>query len=256
MENNTNKVKRIIPCMDIKDGRIVKGVKFEGLRDVASPIEMAKYYNESGADELVFYDIAASVEGRGIFAELLKEVASLVTIPLTAGGGIATIEDFGQAIECGASKVSINSGAIANPDLIRQASEKYGKEAVVMAMDVKRVDGQFRVFKGAGLVDTGLDAIEWALKGEALGAGELVANSIDTDGVKQGFDIELLSLLKSKIKIPVVASGGAGSMEDFYEVFVKTDVETALGASVFHFKEIEIMELKKYLQSKGINVVL
>lgn len=247
-------VKKIVPCMDIRDGKVVKGVNFEGIRDVADPVELAKYYNESGADAVIFYDIAATVQGRNIFGELLRSVAEAVTIPLIVGGGIATPEDFDRAVEYGAAKVSINSGAINNPDLIEQVSAKYGSKRVILSMDVKAVGGEYRVFKAAGQVDTGLDAIEWARTNVAKGAGELVVNSIDTDGVKGGYDMPLLKAVSDAVDVPIVASGGAGKMEDFLEVFKAGYAETGLAASVFHFKEINIGELKKYLAANGISV--
>lgn len=247
-------VKKIVPCMDIKDGKVVKGVNFGGIRDVADPVELAKYYNESGADAVIFYDIAATVQGRNIFNQLLRSVAEVVTIPLIVGGGIASLEDFDRAVEYGAAKVSINSGAINNPDLISQVSAKYGSERVILSMDVKKVNGEYRVFKAAGQVDTGLDAIKWAKRNVEKGAGELVVNSIDTDGVKGGYDMPLLKAVSEAVDVPIVASGGAGKMEDFLEVFKAGYTETGLAASVFHFKEINIGELKKYLAANGINV--
>ena len=247
--------KRIIPCLDIKDGRVVKGVNFEGLSDVASPIELAKLYNSSGADELVFYDIAASVEGRKLFIDLFKQVAEHVTIPLTAGGGISSLGDIELALENGAAKVSINSGAIKNPAFIGEASQRFGSKVVVMAVDVKRVNGVFRIFTGGGREDTGIEAIEWIKRGEASGAGELVVNSIDTDGVKGGFDLPLLEAVCNAVSIPVVASGGAGSIEDFIVLF-KTlpKIDAGLAASIFHFGEVKIPDLKKALIDNGIMV--
>ena len=204
---------RIIPCLDVRNGRVVKGVNFEGIQDVASPVEMARFYNECGADELVFYDITASYENRGLFTDILKETAKEIFIPLTVGGGINTLDDFDRVLKCGADKVSVNSGAIKNPDLIPQAARKYGDQCVVLSMDVKRVDGQFRIFKNGGRIDTGIDALEWAVSGEKNGAGELVVNSIDTDGVKNGFDIEMLKAVCDIVNVPVIASGGAGGQE-------------------------------------------
>ena len=209
--------KRIIPCLDVRNGRVVKGINFEGIQDVADPVELAHFYNDSGADELVFYDITASHEGRGLFTDVLKKVASEIFIPLTVGGGINTVDDFDRVLKCGADKVSVNSGAINNPDLITQGAKKYGDQCVVLSMDIKRVDGNFHIFKNGGRLDTGIDAIQWAVDGEKRGAGELVVNSIDTDGVKQGFDIELLNEISSRVSIPVIASGGAGKKEDFKE---------------------------------------
>ena len=211
--------KRIIPCLDVKDGRVVKGVNFEGIRDVADPVEMARFYNESGADELVFYDITASVEGRKLFTDILTETARQVFIPLTVGGGIGAVADFDRVLKCGADKVSVNSGAIRNPALIDEAARKYGNQCVVLSMDVKRVDGRFMVFQNGGRVNTGLDALLWAAEGVRRGAGELVVNSIDTDGVKQGFDMELLTAIAERVDVPIIASGGAGCKEDFLKLF-------------------------------------
>ncbi len=244
--------KRIIPCLDIKDGRVVKGVNFEGIRTVADPVEMARFYNEQGADELVFYDITASAEGRSLFTDVLREVARQVFIPLTVGGAISSLEDFDRVLKCGADKVSVNTGAIANSGLIRAAAERYGNQCVVLSMDIKRVDGSFHLFAKGGRVDTGIDALEWAARGEAEGAGELVANSIDTDGVKNGFDLELLEALSRRVSIPIIASGGAGSMEDFRSLFALPGVDAGLAASIFHFKEVSIRDLKQYLSENGI----
>lgn len=244
--------KRIIPCLDIKEGRVVKGVNFEGIRTVADPVEMARFYNEQGADELVFYDITASAEGRSLFTDVLREVARQVFIPLTVGGAISSLEDFDRVLKCGADKVSVNTGAIANPGLIRAAAERYGNQCVVLSMDIKRVDGGFHLFAKGGRVDTGIDALEWAARGEAEGAGELVANSIDTDGVKNGFDLELLEALSRRVSIPIIASGGAGSMEDFRSLFALPGVDAGLAASIFHFKEVSIRDLKQYLSENGI----
>ena len=247
--------KRIIPCLDVKDGRVVKGVRFEGLSDVSSPVELAEYYSKSGADELVFYDITASAEGRGLFTDILRETASRVFIPLTVGGGINSLEDFDRVLKCGADKVSVNSGAIRNPALIREAAQRYGSQCVVLSADVKRVDGQFRVFGRGGRDDTGLEAIAWIQQGVALGAGEVVVNSIDTDGVKGGFDLELLEAVCAAVKVPVVASGGAGKMADFTKLFQTIPgVDAGLAASVFHFGEIAIPALKAELRQNGILV--
>ena len=249
-------IKRIIPCLDVKDGRVVKGVKFEGLSDVASPVELAKLYCDSGADELVFYDITASIDGRKLFTDVFKQVAACVTIPLTVGGGISTIEDIETSLSCGADKVSINTGALKNPELISDAAGKYGSQCVVLAVDVKRVDGAFRIFTAGGREDTGLDAIEWIKRGESLGAGELVVNSIDTDGVKGGFDIPMLEAVCNAVSIPVIASGGAGSIEDFIKLFKTLPIISAgLAASVFHFGEVKIPELKKALHENGITTI-
>ena len=247
--------RRIIPCLDVRNGRVVKGVNFEGIQDVASPVELARFYNESGADELVFYDITASYENRGLFTDALKEVASEIFIPLTVGGGINSISDFDRVLKCGADKVSVNSGAINNPELINEAAMKYGSQCVVLSSDIKRVGGEFRVFAKGGRVDTGLEAISWIKKCVALGAGEVVVNSIDTDGVKGGFDIELLRAVRAAVNVPIIASGGAGCTEDFTELFFEIpDMDAALAASVFHFGEIKIPELKAKMKEKGIPV--
>lgn len=245
--------KRIIPCLDVKDGRVVKGVNFEGLSDVSSPVELAKFYSDSGADELVFYDITASSEGRKLFTDVLTEVARQIFIPLTVGGGIRSIEDFDRVLHCGADKVSVNSGALSNPGLIRQAAEKYGNQCVVLSVDIKRMNGEFRVFAKGGREDTGLEAIEWIRRGVENGAGEIVVNSIDTDGVKKGFDIEMLAAVLKAVNVPVIASGGAGSINDFVDLFHQLpDIDAGLAASVFHFKEIAIEELKQALKQSGI----
>ena len=207
--------KRIIPCLDVRNGRVVKGKNFAGIQDVSDPVEMAKFYNREGADELVFYDITASVEERGLFTDILRKVASEIFIPLTVGGGINTLEDFDRVLKCGADKVSVNSGAIRNPEIIGQAARKYGDQCVVLSMDIKRVDGVFRLFAKGGRENTGIDALQWAVDGVNSGAGELVVNSIDTDGVKGGFDLELLDALAARVNVPIIASGGAGRMEDF-----------------------------------------
>ena len=247
--------KRIIPCLDVKDGRVVKGVNFEGLSDVSSPIELAEYYTNSGADELVFYDITASAEGRSLFTDILRQTASRVFIPLTVGGGISTLEDFDRVLKCGADKVSVNSGAIRDPDLIRQAALRYGSQCVVLSADVKRVDGQFRVFARGGRDDTGMEAIAWIKKCVDLGAGEIVVNSIDTDGVKGGFDLEMLSAVCDAVKVPVIASGGAGSIDDFVDLFREIpDISAGLAASIFHFGEVSITDLKRKLREEGIPV--
>ena len=249
--------KRIIPCLDIKNGRVVKGTNFQGLADVSSPIELAKVYSDSGADELVFYDITASVEGRQLFTDVLRQVASQIFIPLTVGGGINTVDDFDRVLKCGADKVSVNSGAIRNPRIIYDAAQKYGSQCVVLSVDIKRVDGQFRVFAKGGREDTGLDAIEWIKKGVALGAGEVVVNSIDTDGVKAGFDLEMLQAVCDVVNVPVIASGGAGSMAHFVELFKAIpDIDAGLAASVFHFGQIAIPDLKQELRNNDIIVRL
>ena len=247
--------KRIIPCLDVKNGRVVKGVNFEGLHDVSSPIELAEYYTKSGADELVFYDITASAEGRGLFTDIRRETASRVFIPLTVGGGINTLDDFDRVLKCGADKVSVNSGAIRDPDLIRQAALRYGSQCVVLSADVKRVDGQFRVFGRGGRDDTGMEAIAWIKKCVDLGAGEIVVNSIDTDGVKGGFDLEMLDAVCNAVSVPVIASGGAGKVEDFTQLFqTLPGVDAGLAASVFHFGQIAIPDLKAELRKNGILV--
>ena len=247
--------KRIIPCLDVKNGRVVKGVNFEGLSDVSSPVELAKFYSDCGADELVFYDITASAEGRGLFTDILREVASTIFIPLTVGGGINTLDDFDRVLKCGADKVSVNSGAIRNPDLVGQAAKRYGDQCVVLSADVKRVDGGFRVFAKGGREDTGMEAISWIKRCVDAGAGEVVVNSIDTDGVKQGFDLEMLEAVCNAVSVPVIASGGAGCAQDFVSLF-KTlpKVDAGLAASIFHFGEVKIPELKDLLHHNGIDV--
>lgn len=247
--------KRIIPCLDVKDGRVVKGVNFAGLADVSSPVELARYYSDRGADELVFYDITASVEGRRLFTDILREVAGQIFIPLTVGGGIRTVDDLDRVLKCGADKVSVNSGAIRDPELIRAAAERYGNQCVVISADVKRVDGQFRVFAKGGREDTGMEAISWIRKCVTLGAGEVVVNSIDTDGVRQGFDLPLLQAVCAAVNVPMIASGGAGSITDFVELFQKVPtVDAGLAASIFHFGEVAIPELKQALRAENILV--
>ena len=249
--------KRIIPCLDVKDGRVVKGVNFLGLHDVSSPVGLAKYYSDSGADELVFYDITASAEGRALFTDILVEVASTIFIPLTVGGGINTVEDFDRVLKCGADKVSVNSGAIRDPSLIAAAAKKYGDQCVVLSVDAKRVDGQYRVFAKGGREDTGLDAIEWIKRGVQSGAGEIVLNSIDTDGVKGGFDLDMLAAVCDAVQVPVIASGGAGGINDFVRLFqALPKVDAGLAASIFHFGEVSIPDLKQALHAQGINVRL
>ncbi len=247
--------KRIIPCLDVRDGRVVKGVNFEGLSDVSSPVELGKFYSDNGADELVFYDITASAEGRALFTDILRRVAETIFIPLTVGGGINTVDDFDRVLKCGADKVSVNSGAIRDPELITAAARKYGDQCVVLSADIKRVDGRFTLFARGGRDDTGLDAIEWIKKGVERGAGEIVVNSIDTDGVKGGFDLELLEAVCSAVHVPVIASGGAGCIGDFIELFkMLPAVDAGLAASIFHFGEVEIPVLKRELAGAGINV--
>jgi len=247
--------KRIIPCLDVRDGRVVKGTNFAGLKDVSSPVELARYYSECGADELVFYDITASAEGRGLFTDILREVARTIFIPLTVGGGINSLEDFDRVLKCGADKVSVNSGAIRNPQLVEQAAKRYGDQCVVLSVDVKRVDGEFRVFAKGGREDTGMEAISWIRRCVDMGAGEVVVNSIDTDGVKQGFDLEMLQAVCNVVSVPVIASGGAGSVEDFIKLFhTLPKVDAGLAASVFHFGTIPIPNLKQELLKAGITV--
>ena len=247
--------KRIIPCLDVKDGRVVKGVNFQKLGDVASPVELAKYYSENGADELVFYDITASAEGRALFTDILTETARTVFIPLTVGGGINTTADFDRVLKCGADKVSVNSGAIRDPSLVGKAAKLYGDQCVVLSVDVKRVDGVFRIFAKGGRENTGMEAIEWIKKGVSLGAGEIVLNSIDTDGVKQGFDLEMLDAVCSAVSVPVIASGGAGCIRDFVTLFeTLPQVDAGLAASIFHFGEVAIPDLKAELKKHNIPV--
>ena len=247
--------KRIIPCLDVRDGRVVKGVNFEGLTDVSSPVELGRAYSDSGADELVFYDITASYEDRRLFTDILTEVARTIFIPLTVGGGIASVDDFDRVLKCGADKVSVNSGAIRDPQLIYEAAKRYGDQCVVLSADVKRVDGSFHVFAKGGRVDTGLEAIAWIKKGVSLGAGEIVVNSIDTDGVKRGFDLEMLAAVCDAVKVPVIASGGAGCVQDFVTLFeTLPGVDAGLAASIFHFGEVSIPALKAELKKHGIPV--
>ena len=247
--------KRIIPCLDVKDGRVVKGVNFLGLTDVSSPVKLAEYYSRSGADELVFYDITASAEGRALFTDILRQVAERVFIPLTVGGGINTVEDFDRVLKCGADKVSVNSGAIRNPNLIPAAAERYGSQCVVISADVKRVDGEFRVFAKGGREDTGMEAVGWIVKCVENGAGEVVLNSIDTDGVKGGFDLKMLDAVCQAVNVPVIASGGAGNAQHFIDLFQALDrVDAGLAASIFHFGEVKIPDLKRELRENGINV--
>ena len=247
--------KRIIPCLDVRDGRVVKGVNFERLADVNSPVELAEYYTASGADELVFYDITASAEGRALFTDILCETAKRVFIPLTVGGGINTVDDFDRVLKCGADKVSVNSGALQNPALIEQAARRYGNQCVVLSVDVKRVGGELRVFGRGGRDDTGREAVGWIRDCVARGAGEVVLNSIDTDGVKDGFDLELLRAVSEAVDVPVIASGGAGKADDFVTLFKTLPrVDAGLAASIFHFGEVKIPQLKSHLRANGINV--
>ena len=246
--------KRIIPCLDVKDGRVVKGTNFTALRDMADPVELARFYNASGADELVFYDITASFEGRALFTDILRRVASEVFIPLTVGGGIGSLDDFDRVLKCGADKVSVNSGAIRDPSLIGAAARRYGDQCVVLSMDVKRVDGEFRLFARGGREDTGIDAMAWAERGAAAGAGEIVLNSIDTDGVRGGFDLEMLDALAARVRVPIVASGGAGRAEDFTALFAHGGIDAGLAASIFHTRQVDIRALKRMLREHGLEV--
>ncbi len=247
--------KRIIPCLDVRDGRVVKGTNFMGLKDVSDPVALGEYYSKNGADELVFYDITASFEGRQLFTEILRQVASKIFIPLTVGGGINTLDDFERVLQSGADKVSVNSGAIRNPDLIYEAAKRYGDQCVVISADVKRVDGVFRVFSKGGRENTGMEAIGWIKRCVDNGAGEIVLNSIDTDGVKKGFDLEMLSAVCDIAKVPVIASGGAGCIDDFIHLFKSVPgVDAGLAASIFHFGEVKISDLKRELRASGINV--
>ena len=247
--------KRIIPCLDVKNGRVVKGINFENLSDVSSPVALGKYYSDAGADELVFYDITASSDGRKLFTDILREVAQNIFIPLTVGGGINTIEDFDRVLKCGADKVSVNSGAIKNPSLIKEGALKYGDQCVVLSADIKRVGGEFRVFAKGGREDTGMEAIGWIKKCVSNGAGEVVVNSIDTDGVKGGFDIEMLKAVVEAVNVPVIASGGAGKAEDFVTLFKEIPtIDAGLAASIFHFGEVKIGDLKDLLRRNDIIV--
>ena len=249
--------KRIIPCLDVRDGRVVKGVNFNNIGDVASPVDLARYYSDNGADELVFYDITASHEGRALFTDILTETARCVFIPLTVGGGINTVADFDRVLKCGADKVSVNSGAIRNPSLIEEAAKRYGDQCVVISADVKRVDGVFRVFAKGGRENTGMEAVEWIRRCVGSGAGEVVLNSIDTDGVKGGFDLEMLEAVCDAVSVPVIASGGAGCIEDFVQLFKALPrVDAGLAASIFHFGEVQIPDLKRALWENDINVRL
>ena len=248
--------KRIIPCLDVRNGRVVKGVNFEGVRDVADPVEMARMYNAAGADELVFYDITASYEGRALFTDILTQVASEIFIPLTVGGGINTLEDFDRVLKCGADKVSVNSGALKDPGLIPAAAARYGSQCVVLSADVKRVEGQFRVFARGGREDTGRDALEWIVQCVESGAGEICLNSIDTDGVRGGFDLEMLDAVAARVSVPIIASGGAGKKEDFLELFRHRGIDAGLAAGIFHQKQLSIRDLKEYLAKNGVEMRL
>lgn len=248
--------KRIIPCLDVRDGRVVKGTNFSGLRDMADPVELARRYNADGADELVFYDITASAEGRALFTDILERVAREIFIPLTVGGGINALSDFARVLGCGADKVSVNSGALRQPDLIDAAARRYGSQCVVLSMDVKRVEGSYHVFARGGREDTGRDALDWAAEGAARGAGELVVNSIDTDGVRGGFDLELLDAVGARVRLPIIASGGAGCKEHFAALFTHPQVDAGLAAGIFHENRLPIPELKAYLRGQGVEMRL
>ena len=248
--------KRIIPCLDVRNGRVVKGVNFEGVRDVADPVEMARMYNAAGADELVFYDITASYEGRALFTDILTRVAAEIFIPLTVGGGINTLEDFDRVLKCGADKVSVNSGALKDPGLIPAAAARYGSQCVVLSADVKRVEGQFRVFARGGREDTDRDALEWIVQCVENGAGEICLNSIDTDGVRGGFDLEMLDAVAARVSVPIIASGGAGKKEDFLELFRHRGIDAGLAAGIFHQKQLSIRDLKEYLAKNGVEMRL
>ena len=248
--------KRIIPCLDVRNGRVVKGVNFEGVRDVADPVEMARMYNAAGADELVFYDITASYEGRALFTDILTRVAAEIFIPLTVGGGINTLEDFDRVLKCGADKVSVNSGALKDPGLIPAAAARYGSQCVVLSADVKRVEGQFRVFARGGREDTGRDALEWIVQCVESGAGEVCLNIIDTDGVRGGFDLEMLDAVAARVSVPIIASGGAGKKEDFLELFRHRGIDAGLAAGIFHQKQLSIRDLKEYLAKNGVEMRL
>lgn len=246
--------KRIIPCFDIKNGRVVKGVNFVGLRDAGNPLEMAAFYASQGADELVFLDITATIENRKTLSELVQQIASTINIPFTVGGGIITVDDTEILIRAGADKVSINSAAVKTPQLITDIAQRFGNQAVVVAIDIKLIAGKYEVFINGGRVATGLDAVEWAKTAESLGAGEILLTSMNSDGTKDGFDIDGLNAIGSAVKIPVIASGGAGEMGHFRQVFTETEVGAALAASVFHFGDIKIPELKNYLRNEKIAI--
>ncbi len=248
--------KRIIPCLDVRDGRVVKGINFVGIKDVGDPVECAALYDRQGADEIVFLDITATHEGRGTIVDVVRKTAKKVFVPLTVGGGIQTVDDFKEVLRAGADKVSVNSSAVKNPDLIRQAADKFGSQCVVVAIDAKRIDGSFHVVVHGGRIDTGLDAIEWAKKAQSLGAGEILLTSMDADGTKNGFDIELLNAVCNAVQIPVIASGGCGQLEHFSQVFEQTDADAALAASLFHYRELTVGQVKAHLKEKEIPVRL
>ena len=247
--------KRIIPCLDVHGGRVVKGVNFVNLIDAGDPVEIAAAYDKAGADELVFLDITASSDARKTVVDMVRHVAEEVFIPFTVGGGIRTVEDFRAILREGADKVSVNSAAIMRPELISEAADKFGSQCVVEAIDAKRrPDGGWNIFKNGGRIDMGIDAVEWAIKAEKLGAGEILLTSMDCDGTKAGYDLELTRIISENVGIPVIASGGAGTMEDFYDAFTQGKADAALAASLFHFRELEIMELKDYLANRGISM--
>lgn len=248
--------KRIIPCLDVHNGRVVKGVNFVNLRDAGDPVEIAAAYDKAGADELVFLDITASSDRRNTVVDMVRAVAEKVFIPFTVGGGIRTVDDFKAILREGADKVSVNSAAIDNPDLIKEASDKFGAQCVVLAIDAKRTPDGFHIFKHGGRIDTGIDAVEWAIKGCELGAGEILLTSMDADGTKAGYDLELTRIISENVSVPVIASGGAGSKEDFYDALTVGKADAALAASLFHYKELEIAEVKAYLKKKGVSVRL
>ena len=249
--------KRIIPCLDVKDGRVVKGVNFVNLQDAGDPVEIAAAYDKAGADEVVFLDITASSDNRATVVDMVRRVAENVFIPFTVGGGIRTVDDFKMLLREGADKISVNSAAIMNPNLIAEAADKFGSQCVVVAIDAKRrPDGGFNIYKNGGRIDMGIDAVEWAIKAEKLGAGEILLTSMDCDGTKAGYDLELTKAISQAVKIPVIASGGAGTMEHFYEALTEGGAEAALAASLFHYKELEIREVKEYLRKKGVAVRL
>lgn len=247
--------KRIIPCLDVKDGKVVKGINFVGIKEVGDPVVCAKEYNEQGADEIVFLDITATHEGRGTIVDVVRNTAKEVFVPLTVGGGIRTIDDFRELLRAGADKISVNSAAVRNPDLIREAADKFGSQCVVVAIDAKRFpDNTFHVVVNGGRIDAGLDAVQWARKAESLGAGEILLTSMDADGTKEGFDIELLNAICDAVTIPVIASGGCGKLEHFSEVFLKSKADAALAASLFHYKELTVREVKEHLKENNIPV--